>query len=205
MPILKRPAFLSAVICAVIVFASAGFHVRADPVSQAKQAGSMVDAANAAEDQEVAGYVLGAGDVVRISVFGEETLAGQFSVSGDGKISFPLIGDVQAAGKTVAQLRTEITAKLADGYLKDPRVSAEVINFRPYYILGEIEKPGSYPYVAGITVMNAIAAAGGFTYRANSHQVFIKKVNETSEHKVRLDGVLRLAPGDTVRVGERYF
>jgi polysaccharide export outer membrane protein len=112
---------------------------------------------------------------------------------------------VQAAGETVPQLRAEIASALADGYIKDPRVSAEVITFRPYYILGEVEKPGNYPYVNGITVMNAIATAGGFTYRANTHDVFIKKPNETVEHKVRLNDTLKLAPGDTIRISERYF
>jgi polysaccharide export outer membrane protein len=161
--------------------------------------------ADQAADAAIADYTLGAGDNLRISVFGEESLTGQFTVATNGRISFPLIGDVQAAGKTVQELRGEIVAALADGYIKDPRVSAEVMTFRPYYILGEVEKPGEYPYVGGITVMNAIATAGGFTYRANSHDVFIKKANDTAEHKVRLNDTLALSPGDTIRVGERYF
>jgi polysaccharide biosynthesis/export protein VpsN len=159
----------------------------------------------ASEDPATADYILGSGDNLRIIVFGELSLTGQFTVSGNGQISFPLIGDVQAAGKTVQQVRNEITAALADGYIKDPKVSAEVMTFRPYFILGEVEKPGGYPYSSGITVMNAIATAGGFTYRANSHDVFIKKANETVEHKVRLNDALQIAPGDTLRVSERYF
>jgi polysaccharide biosynthesis/export protein VpsN len=159
----------------------------------------------AAADPAVADYVLGSGDNLRISVFGEDSLTGQFTVASNGHISFPLIGDVQASGKTVREVREEIAAALADGYIKDPRVSAEVMTFRPYYILGEVEKPGEYPYIGGITVMNAIATAGGFTYRANNHDVFIKKPNETTEHKVRLNDTIELSPGDTLRVGERYF
>jgi polysaccharide export outer membrane protein len=159
----------------------------------------------AAPDPAVADYILGSGDNLRISVFGEDSLTGQFTVASNGHISFPLIGDVQASGKTVREVREEIAAALADGYIKDPRVSAEVMTFRPYYVLGEVEKPGEYPYIGGITVMNAIATAGGFTYRANNHDVFIKKPNETAEHKVRLNGTLELSPGDTLRVGERYF
>ncbi len=156
-------------------------------------------------DPAIADYVLGSGDNLRIIVFGEDSLTGQFTVAGNGRLSFPLIGDVQAAGKTVQQLRDEITTALADGYIKDPKVSAEVMTFRPYYVLGEVEKPGQYPYVSGITVMNAVATAGGFTYRANNHSVFIKKANEIVEHKVPLNDALELAPGDTLRVGERYF
>jgi protein involved in polysaccharide export with SLBB domain len=162
-------------------------------------------AASASPNGTAPDYILGAGDNLRISVFGEESLTGQFTVAGNGNVSFPLIGDVQAAGKTVEQLRVEIASALADGYIREPKVSAEVITFRPYYILGEVEKPGQYPYSSGISVMNAIATAGGFTYRANEHDVFIKRANETVEHKVHLNDTLELSPGDTLRVGERYF
>jgi polysaccharide export outer membrane protein len=91
-------------------------------------------------------YHLGAGDKLRIIVFGEESLTGEFFVSGGGKIAFPLIGDVDVVGLTIPELQAAIAAKLADGYLKQPRVSAEVLNYRPFYILGEVMKPGEYPY-----------------------------------------------------------
>jgi protein involved in polysaccharide export with SLBB domain len=175
------------------------------PVCAVAQVQASAESADQATDPAIADYILGAGDNLRIIVFGEVNLTGQFTVATNGHISFPLIGDVQAAGKTVQELRSEITAALADGYVKDPKVSAEVMTFRPYYILGEVEKPGEYPYIGGITVMNAIATAGGFTYRANNHDVFIKKANDTAEHKVRLNDALELSPGDTLRVGERYF
>ena len=179
----------------------------ASPVAGSGQSAAPIVAATSpvAPDPAIADYVLGSGDNLRISVFGEDSLTGQFTVASDGHISFPLIGDVQASGKTVREVREEIAAALADGYIKDPRVSAQVMTFRPYYVLGEVEKPGEYPYIGGITVMNAIATAGGFTYRANNHDVFIKKPNETAEHKVRLNDALELSPGDTLRVGERYF
>jgi polysaccharide export outer membrane protein len=150
-------------------------------------------------------YVLGAGDKLRITVFEEEDLSGEFNVSGNGLISFPLIGDVPASGRTVQEVQGDITAKLRDGYVKDPRVSAEVLTFRPYYILGEVAKPGEYPYSDAMTVLNAIATAGGFTYRANHGVVFIKRANELAERKTPLTGGLTLSPGDTVRVGERLF
>jgi protein involved in polysaccharide export with SLBB domain len=90
-------------------------------------------------------YHLGAGDKLRIIVFGEESLTGEFFVSGGGKIAFPLIGDIDVVGLTIPELQAAIAAKLADGYLKQPRVSAEVLNYRPFYILGEVMKPGEYP------------------------------------------------------------
>ena len=149
--------------------------------------------------------MLGPGDKLRITVFEEEDLSGEFGVAGNGDISFPLIGDVVAAGRTVQQVQNTIAARLRDGYVKDPRVSAEVLTFRPFFILGEIAKPGEYPYMDAMTVLNAIATAGGFTYRANHSVVFIKGIRDTTEHKVRLTGGLILAPGDTVRIGARLF
>ena len=150
-------------------------------------------------------YVLGPGDKLRITVFGEDNLSGEFSIAGNGRLSFPLIGDIDAAGQTVDTVGRAITSKLSDGYIKDPRVSAEVLTFRPYYLLGEINKPGEYPYENGISVLNAVATAGGFTYRANKKFVFLKRVSDPKEQKVRLTPELSLAPGDTVRIGERLF
>lgn len=150
-------------------------------------------------------YRLGSGDKVRIIVFGEESLTGEFLVSGGGKISFPLIGEIDALGKTIPQLQTAIEAKLADGYLKQPRVSAEVLNYRPFYILGEVMKPGEYPYTNGLTVLNAVATAEGFTYRADKRKVFIKRAATGEEKAEPLTLNTPVAPGDTIRIGERFF
>jgi protein involved in polysaccharide export with SLBB domain len=151
-------------------------------------------------------YQLGAGDKLRIIVFGEESLSGEFLVpGGDGQIAFPLVGNVQASGLTVAGLQSEIEAKLRDGYLKDPHVSIEVLNYRPFYILGEVTKPGEYPYTNGLTVLNAVATANGFTYRADTHHVFIKRASETDEHEYPLTSMTPVAPGDTIRIKERFF
>jgi protein involved in polysaccharide export with SLBB domain len=150
-------------------------------------------------------YKLGAGDKVRIIVFGEEALTGEFSVSGGGKIAFPLIGEITAAGVTLPDLQAAIAAKLADGYLKNPRVSAEVLNYRPFYILGEVMKPGEYPFTNGLTVQNAVATASGFTYRADTKKVYIKPAQELKEHVERLAPDLKVQPGDTIRIGERFF
>lgn len=151
-------------------------------------------------------YILGTGDKIRITVFGEPKLDGEYVVSSTGIISFPLIGNIQARGLTVEAMQEDIRSKLAAGYLKDPRVSTEVLNYRPFYILGEINKPGEYPFVNGITVQQAVAMAGGFSYRANTRRVFIKRALDTSERPVDIKGrAVTLTPGDTIRVGERFF
>jgi protein involved in polysaccharide export with SLBB domain len=150
-------------------------------------------------------YRLGAGDKLRIIVFGEESLTGEFFVSGGGKVAFPLIGDIDVVGLTIPELQAAIAAKLADGYLKQPRVSAEVLNYRPFYILGEVMKPGEYPYTNGLTVLNAVATAQGFTYRADTHKVFIKRAATSSEVQSALTPATPVLPGDTIRIGERFF
>ena len=151
-------------------------------------------------------YRLGADDKVRIIVFGEDSLTGEFMVpGGQGKIAFPLIGDVQAGGLTVTELQKEIETKLKDGFLREPRVSIEVLNYRPFYILGEVVKPGEYPYINGLTVLNAVATANGFTYRADTRRVFIKRANEASEEQLKLTSSTPVEPGDTIRIAERFF
>jgi polysaccharide export outer membrane protein len=150
-------------------------------------------------------YRLGPADKVRITVYGEETLTGEYSVSGSGVISFPLIGEVRAAERTLPQIREEIRAKLADGYLREPQVSAEVLTFRPFYILGEVNRPGQYPYMDGLTVPKAVATAGGFTYRANQKKVFIKRGDHPTEEVHQLTAETMVAPGDIIRIGERFF
>jgi len=150
-------------------------------------------------------YLLGPADKVRVTVYGEPSLSGEFFVTGSGLMSLPLIGEIKAGGMTVGQFQQAVQAALSDGYLKDPRVSAEVLTFRPFYILGEVEKPGTYPYTSGLTVLNAVATAGGFTYRADKKNVWIKHNGETSENKSELTPSIVVAPGDTIRIGERFF
>ncbi len=150
-------------------------------------------------------YTLGSGDQLRIIVFGEENLSGEFFIDGAGMVSLPLVGEVPAAGKTVAAFRAELESRLSDGYLNDPRVSAEVLNYRPFYILGEVEESGEYPYTDGLTVMNAVARAGGFTYRANTRVVFLKRAETNAEVELPLTATLRVMPGDTIRIAERFF
>ena len=151
------------------------------------------------------GYQLGAGDKVRIITFGEPSLTGEFQVSGAGSISMPLIGEVKAMGATTTDLQQRIVTALKDGYIKNPSVSVEVLNYRPFYILGEVTKPGEYPYTTGGTVLNAVATASGFTYRANTHRVMIKHFGEAEEKLYDLNASTLIRPGDTIRIVERHF
>jgi polysaccharide export outer membrane protein len=117
----------------------------------------------------------------------------------------PLIQTVKASGLTVQELERSIAAKLSPDYLKNPRVSVEIISNRPFFILGEVQKPGSYPYVNGMTVVTAVALAGGFTYRADSDEVYITRVTDKEKTKQSADQDTPVMPGDVIEVPERYF
>lgn len=148
-------------------------------------------------------YVLDAGDRVRVVVFGHEDLSGEFAVNSDGVIAFPLAGEVRAAQLTPQQLETAIAGGLGPKYLRNPRVSVEVLSYRPFYIMGEVRGPGSYPWSTGLTVRNAVALAGGYTYRAKESYVLITRVG-TAEVKAA-DPAAQILPGDVIEVPERYF
>ena len=138
-------------------------------------------------------------------VFGDQGLGGDFTVGGSGFISLPLIGEVNVLGLTSSQLQSRIAGKLAEGYLKDPRVAVEVLSTRPFYILGEVNRPGEYPYTNGLTVQAAVARAGGYTYRATTRQVVIKHAGREDEVQYQVTPATRVAPGDTIRIKERWF
>jgi polysaccharide biosynthesis/export protein VpsN len=150
-------------------------------------------------------YRLGAGDKVRVSVFGERDLSGEFEISGDGSIAIPLVGKIRSSGMSVMQLEQEVTRKLKDGYLKKPRVNIEVVNYRPFYILGEVKRPGSYSYVSGMTVLNAVALGGGFTYRAQKNRMTISRGDDKNEESRGVKPEDVVLPGDIIRVPERFF
>ena len=149
------------------------------------------------------GGVLGAGDEVRVIVFGEEELSGEFKISGNGWISMPLIGGIAAAGRSADQLEASIVRALLDGHMKDPRVSIEVLTFESIFVLGEVNNPGSYPYSAGLTMLKVIALAGGYTTRAKKNALFLSRDPEQEERKITANE--RVLPGDTIRVKERWF
>lgn len=160
-------------------------------------------------DEEVLGqvqqdYRLGPGDQLRITVFGENDLSGQYVVGSQGSIAYPLVGEVAAVGKTVPEFTQGLQDALEE-YIRQPNVSVEVANYRPFFILGEVQRPGTYPYSAQLTVHNAVATAGGFTYRANTRRVYIKHANEPEERAYDLTSATPVMPGDTIRVAERRF
>ena len=150
-------------------------------------------------------YRLDVGDKVRVTVFNEPTLSGEFAVNPNGSVSLPLIGEVPARGKTSGEIATQAEGIFGNGYLRDPKINVEVTTFRPFFILGEVKAPGQYPYTTGINVLNAIATAQGYTPRARKSIVYIRRVGEVAEQPYEVTPSLRVYPGDTIRVGERYF
>ncbi|HSI39141.1 MAG TPA: polysaccharide biosynthesis/export family protein [Xanthobacteraceae bacterium] len=169
-------------------------------------AGTPPPASNAVPPEGgVDSYTLGTGDKLRITVFNEPNLSGEFDIDSAGIVALPLVGNVKAAGITQRDLEQQITAKLAGGYMRDPRVNVEVLIYRPFYILGEVTRPGEYPYRNGMNVMGAIAVAGGFTYRGNDKTIYIRRAGQTDERSYPLTTTTVVLPGDILRVPERMF
>ena len=155
---------------------------------------------------EPADYKLGSGDRVRVTVFGQQDLTGEYLVDGTGTLAFPLVGQIHAGSLTASELAQAIVSKLKPDYLKDPKVSVVVLTYRPFYILGEVKAPGSYAYVSGMTVISAVALAGGFTYRAREGSFYVDRTGRDGT-KSRLDAApdTSVQPGDVITVPERYF
>ena len=151
---------------------------------------------------DIDNYKLGAGDLIRITVFRNPELSGEFRIDGTGTLAMPLVGSIDAGGKTVRALEDAIETALRDGgLLVQPQVSVEVLEYRDFYIIGEVEAPGGYPYRNGMTVVNAVALAGGFTYRADQNGITLKRGNQ--EHCVQPSS--SILPGDVITVSERFF
>jgi polysaccharide export outer membrane protein len=152
-------------------------------------------------------YRIADGDKLKVTVFDEPTLTGEFGVGLDGSLSLPLITSMQASGQTPNELAAKITSALAAGdYVLSPRVSVEVAQHRPFYILGEVTAPGEYPYIGDLTVDQAIAKAKGYSTRANKSEVVLQRQGWTQGRRVRLDSApLLIAPGDTITVQEAFF
>lgn len=139
-----------------------------------------------------------------MAVFGHVDLSGQFIISSTGTVAMPLIGEVSAKGLTLRQLEAAIIKKLKPDFLKNPQVSAEVVNYRPFYIIGEVKNPGTYPYVNGMRILNAVAIAGGFTYRARDKEMLITRSKGGGKPQ-KVPPETRVLPGDVIEVLERYF
>lgn len=152
-----------------------------------------------------ASYRLGTGDKVRVIVFKEEDLGGQFQIDDAGYIRLPLIGPLKAAGYSPRDLETLIASALGNGYLTAPRVSVEVTDYRPFYIIGEVNKPGPYAYVNNMTALNAVALGGGYTAEAGDSSLYIRHEGEKDEQKYAADATTKIHPGDVVRVPRTAF
>jgi polysaccharide export outer membrane protein len=151
-------------------------------------------------------YKLGSGDKIKIVVYTEDDLGGEFLVDGSGQVQLPLLGQMQAAGLSIRDFEASIVAKfVAEDYLKNPRISVEVENYRPFYIIGEVKTPGQYPYISGMNALNAVALAGGYTYRADDSEIYLRRNGSTQEVRLPADQSTKIGPGDIIRIDERIF
>jgi len=187
----KLPVLLLMMFGSVVLSGCAGTDAPPLPAELAAQSASV--------------YRLGLGDKVRINVYGEREISGEYQVSANGAVTMPLIGDVPAVGLSARELEARLAERYRDGYLRDPKIAVEVYEFRPYYVMGEVEKPGRYPALEGTTLLGAIATAGGYTYRAEKKQIYIRRAGNPNEYRVSPTDNLIVAPGDVIRAGERYF
>jgi polysaccharide export outer membrane protein len=165
---------------------------------------SFVGLPSLARAQAGSGYRLGTGDKIKVTVFGEEDASGEYEVDATGSISVRLLGRLHIGGMTVSEVENALIDQYRGrGYFKNPRISIELTNLRPFFILGEVEKRGSYPYVNGLTIAQAVAIAGGYTYRASRSRITIQRVG--APHEVPAQENDPVFPGDIVRVPERFF
>jgi polysaccharide biosynthesis/export protein VpsN len=172
------------------------------PVEIPAQGGS-AGAAGALAD--IASYKLGPGDALRVTVFRHPDLSGEFALDGEGHFAMPLVGEIRGGGRTARELENEVELALKNGgYLVEPQVSIEVLNYRPFYIIGEVSNPGSFEYVNGMTVINAVALAGGFTYRADQDDIVISR-GGSSGPEIQAAPDTKVLPGDIIEVQERFF
>lgn len=150
-------------------------------------------------------YRIGPGDELNIIVFGHPDLSGNFVIDPQGDLTMPLIGRLPVRGETVDSITTQVTQSYSESFLVDPRVSVELLNSRPFYILGQVNEPGEYPYVRGVTVRQAVAIAGGYTRRADTAEFVIYRQTDTGSEEMDAGADTIVLPGDTVEVLRRLF
>jgi polysaccharide export outer membrane protein len=148
-------------------------------------------------------YLLGTGDKISIKVFGEEELSSEFTLSDAGTISYPFLGEINALNKTIGQLTKLISKRLSNGYIVNPNVNIQVIGYREFYINGEVENPGAYPYQPGLTLQKAAALAGGYTERASRSKIYVMSDNASKRFKVKSNH--KIQPGDVITIQESFF
>lgn len=145
------------------------------------------------------------GERIKVTVFGEDRLSGEYEIDPAGFVSLPLAGTVKAAGLSKPQMEAELAKKFRGEYLRDPKVTVDVSSFRPIYIFGEVGHAGEFPFRSGLNVMSALALAGGSTYRASRNTVLIQHLGESGFREYPLNSTIPVLPGDLIRVPERYF
>lgn len=150
-------------------------------------------------------YRLGPGDKLRVTVYDEEDLSGEFQVDALGYVRLPLIGQVKALGSTADELEQHVKSLLDSGYLADARVAIEVSTYRPFFIIGQVNKPGQYPCSSNMTALDAIALAGGYTGKALESKIYVRHEGDTAERAIGPDELAHIEPGDVVRVPETAF
>jgi polysaccharide export outer membrane protein len=151
-------------------------------------------------------YTLGVGDKVRIITFGNEALTGEFRINDSGQIAMPLLGSIPAAGLTTEKLQSDIASELESrNLLHKPNVSVEITEYRPVFVLGEVNRPGEYPYKPGMTVLSAVSTAGGFTYRAVTDMGSVVRTTDGATVEGTVTRRSLVQPGDVITIFERHF
>ncbi|MEF2484354.1 exopolysaccharide export protein VpsN [Vibrio mimicus] len=150
-------------------------------------------------------YRLGVGDQIRIQVYDEPELSFETRVSDNGVIDYPFLGRIRLKGKTLEEVKISIHDGLLDGYLINPNVSVSILEYRPFFVNGQVMKPGSYPYHPGLTVNKAVTIAGGFTERASKTNLFISSSDAPEAKPVKATLLSKLQPGDILTVAESFF
>ena len=164
------------------------------------------DAVAQAPDKTISNYRLGAGDVISVQVLGEEELRRErIRLSDAATISYPILGEIRLAGKTVAELERLIRDGLQGRYLLNPQVTVTIIEYRNFFVNGQVERPGGYPYVPGLTVRKAITLAGGFKERASKEKIFVIREDDLSQSANKVDQNALIFPGDILTVEESFF
>jgi polysaccharide export outer membrane protein len=132
-------------------------------------------------------------------------MTGEYEINSGGSVSLPLVGEVKASGQTTTQLERAIAAQMKGRISQDPKVNVEIVAYAPFYIYGEVKKAGEYPFRPGLTVADAVASAGGLTYRANESRIYVRRAGSAAEQTITLEVPVRVFPGDNIRVSERMF
>ncbi len=192
-----RTIFVAHCLLAAICLSGCAGGTALGPASEADQTASIATA--------TASPRLQAGEKIRVTVYGEASLSGDYQIDPSGFVSLPLAGTLKAEGLTQSELERELARKLRSEYLRNPKVTVSVVEFRPFYIMGEIQKPGAYPYSSGLNILRAIAVAGGTTYRGSKTTIEIQRAGETEMREYSLTASIPVLPGDIIRIPQRYF